>query len=428
MLFVQNEMEHATMVFFILFSVWLTLLILKLFFDILKNLATFYKKVWVMIDFLIIFVSVITISTFILRMRSVGEYLEKLEEVKHNEFVSYFNLLYAEGFLTLFSGILVGVATIRLWKFLRFGIFFRVMERTLSIAAFPLLSVTFAFAIILTGFGFSGILILGNEYPELSSFIKIVATLIQMALKPDQFDLSDYLDFQISYCYFSFYLVCMQVILLLYITVIIMAYVKAQLELSVLPDSYTVGDYIRERMEYLPVLIKTKLHRLRAGEKEDHIVTPKADEFRYANCVGIAKKQIQSMRFIVSCVVRNMSQSAQEQDELTEYEAELMLGVCQSFVLGNQEQDEYELFFKGHFEKERIRLIDEKRITKVADFVKLMFKQKSDEPTTSGSDVTLIRCVRMIHQKNNMLRKWSLQLKLMSFTFDSIDHLLRNLN
>jgi hypothetical protein len=413
MLFVENEVEIMTIIFFILFTVWVVLLMLKLSVGIIKHITTFYKRVWLMIDLLINVMSIICISMFVLRMHMVEDYLNELEKVKHNEFVSYFSLLYVEDFLTFFAGILICIATARLWKFLRFGLFFRITERTLSMAAFPLFAVTFAFAVILTAFGLSGILIYGNEFPELSTFIKIVATLIQLSLKPDQFDLSDYLGIDVSYYYFALYLLLMQIILFVYIIVIIMAYMKAQLEFSVEPESYTVGDYVQERFRYLPRLVRARVERMRGGEKEKSPVTAKADEFRYANSIGVQKSRLNSMRFIVSCIVRNMNQSEMEQAELTQHETEMMLGVCRQFVLKTYVDDEIELFFKGHFVGDQFHFVDEKRIDKMADFVRLMFAFQVEKEGAAKLDLKMAQCSKMAKQKNKLLRRCNLMLKLM---------------
>jgi hypothetical protein len=413
MLFVENEVEIMTIIFFILFTVWVVLLMLKLSVGIIKHITTFYKRVWLMIDLLINVMSIICISMFVLRMHMVEDYLNELEKVKHNEFVSYFSLLYVEDFLTFFAGILICIATARLWKFLRFGLFFRITERTLSMAAFPLFAVTFAFAVILTAFGLSGILIYGNEFPELSTFIKIVATLIQLSLKPDQFDLSDYLGIDVSYYYFALYLLLMQIILFVYIIVIIMAYMKAQLEFSVEPESYTVGDYVQERFRYLPRLVRARVERMRGGEKEKSPVTAKADEFRYANSIGVQKSRLNSMRFIVSCIVRNMNQSEMEQAELTQHETEMMLKVCRQFVLKTYPDDEIVLFFKGHFVGDQFHFVDEKRIDKMADFVRLMFAFQVEKEGAARLDLKMAQCSKMAKQKNMLLRRCNLMLKLM---------------
>jgi hypothetical protein len=427
MLFVENEVEIMTIIFFILFTFWVVLLMLKLSVGIIKNITTFYKRVWLMIDLVINVMSIICICMFILRMHMVEDYLNELEKVKHNEFVSYFSLLYVEDFLTYFAGILICIATARLWKFLRFGLFFRITERTLSMAAFPLFAVTFAFAVILTAFGLSGILIYGNEFPELSTFIKIVATLIQLSLKPDQFDLSDYLGIDVSYYYFALYLLLMQIILFVYIIVIIMAYMKAQLEFSVAPDSYTVGDYVQERFRYLPRLVRARVERMRGGEKEKSPVTPKADEFRYANSIGVQKSTLNSMRFIVSCIVRNMNQSEMEQAELTQHETEMMLGVCRQFVLKTYVDDEIELFFKGHFVGEQFQFVDEKRIDKMADFVRLMFAFQVEEEVAPKPDRKMVQCSKMAKQKNKLLRRCNLMLKLMVCQLNEAETSLENL-
>lgn len=428
MLFVQNEVENMTMVAFVIFTLWMLVLMFKLILGILKDITTFYKNVWLMIDLLINLMSLLSVTLFILRIKMVERYLKSLESVQHNDFVSYYNMMYLEQFLTYFVGVLVCIATARLWKFLRFGEFFRIMERTLSMASVPLLAVTFSFGIVTTAFAFSGIIIFKNEYIELSFFIKIVATLIQLALKPDQFDLTQYTTFIAAYCYFSLYLIAMQVVLLVYITVIIMAYTKARLELSCLPDRYTVKDYILEQSDYVPIFAKSLIARLRAGGVEVPPVTPKADEFRYANCLGVPKSRLKSMSFIVSCIFRNMREVEEDQRVLTTLEEQLMLRVCNTFVLKTIEDDEHELFFKGHFEGEKVKLVDEKRIDKIAEFVDIMFDAKRDlHYSPTPEEKKIIQCYKMAKQQNKILKKCNLFLKLSECKLDEAEEMLTQL-
>ncbi|KYB28219.1 uncharacterized protein LOC107397705 [Tribolium castaneum] len=426
MLYTQNEVEIESMVYFVLFLFWVSMLNIKLLFGIAKNLTDFYKKFWLMLDVVINFMSLLSISMFILRIKMVQRYLTSLEAVKHNDFISYFNMMYLEEFLTYFVAVLVCFATARLWKFLRFGQFFRIMERTLAMAAVPLGAVTFAFGVIITAFAFVGIIIFNNEFVDLSFFVKIVATLIQLSLKPDQFDLMKFITFKLAYVYFSLYLIIMQVILLVYITVIIMAYVKARLELSCVPDRYTVKDYVKEHSEYIPIFVKSLIARLRAGGSEEPPLTPKADEFRYANCVGVAKNRLKSMRFIVSCIFRNMKEKEEDQRVLTDHETTLMLGVCNTFVLKSSEDDEQELFFKGHFEGQNIQLVDEKRIDKIAAFVDIMFEDRPEfgHIAATDSEKTLIDCCKLAKRQNETLRKCTLLLKLVEFKMGDVDRLV----
>lgn len=424
MLYVQNERETTELILFVFFIAWILMLMLKLFIGIIRHYKTFFKRFWLMIDLIINIMSIISVTLFIVRMKMVETYLEKTHIKNLSEFTSYFNMLYIEDFLTYFSACLVIFATIRLWRFLRFGLFFKILEKTLKISAGPLLGVTFNFFLILTAYGLSGVMIFGLEFPELSTFIKIVSTLVQLALKPDQFNMSDYTIYKIAYVYFATYLIMMQIILNTYITVIIMGYTRAQFEFSALPDSYTVNDYFAEKLDYIPKIIRFKIKRLRGGQPQVKRlpVTPKADEFRLANSLSIYKGKMKSMRFIVSCIIRNIGQSEAEKAFLTPYEASLMLGVCNTFVLRISDAETqlgFDMFFKGHFEGQKIQLVDEQKINRIARFVQIFLK--GEELVERKPDPVLDKCSQLVQKKVHILKSCKLQLMLITKKLETVE-------
>jgi hypothetical protein len=411
MVFVHNEMEQVAIVFFLLFVVWVLILLLKRSIGVIKHFRIFYKNFWFIIDLIIITMSLTCISMFVIRLKMVGEYLDALENLKHNDFIGYFTLFYIEDFLTVCTAFLVLISTVRLWKFLRFGLFFRIMETTLSSAAFPLLSATLAFFVVLMAFGLSGVLIFGNEFPELSTLLKIVATLIILSLKPDQFDITDFIEKPLDYWYFSVYLVLMQIILFIYIIIIIMSYVKAKLDFSVEAAPYRVSTFIQEQTRYIPKIFKQRYDRISGGQEDKKLVKPKGDEFRYANSLSTQSNTLKSMKFITKCVMRNSEKGEEERENLTDYDVELMLEVSRG-VLKSHEEDKIEIFFKGHFVGERIRVVDEERITTIAEVVELMLSPKRKKPSAKGQvgvvkkyQQSLMRCALELQKICNEIDK-----------------------
>lgn len=425
MLYVQKETTE--LILFVFYIAWIMLLMLKLFIGIIRHYKTFFRRFWLMIDLILNMMSIISVSLFVARMKMVETYLEHTHIKSLSEFTSYFNTLYIEDFLTYFSACLVIFATIRLWRFLRFGQFFKILEKTLKVSANPLLGVTFNFFIILTAYGLSGVIIFGLEFPELSTFIKIVSTLVQLALKPDQFNMSDYTVYDIAYLYFATYLIMMQIILNTYVTVIIMGYTRAQFEFSSLPESYTVNDYFSEKLNYIPKIIRFKIKRLRGGQQVKRLpVTPKADVFRLANSLSIYRSKMKSMRFIVSCIIRNVGQTEAEKGSLTLYETSLMLGVCNTFVLriSDTKELEFDIFFKGHFEGQKIQLVDEEKIYRMARFVQIFLKGEQLEERKP--DPVLDQYTRLVKRKVKSLNSCRLNLLWLTKQMEDVEQLFDN--
>lgn len=395
---------------FVLFIFFVIVHAVKKVLGIIKNFRTFYKDIWMIFDIVIISMSILSITMWAIRQVLVEEYLDEIEKVNHNIFIPYFSLFYFDDAMSVFAAILVCVATIRLWKFLRFGKIFRIMERTLSLASGPLASVTLAFGVILMGFGLSGILLLGNEFPDFSFIIPIVRTLITLCLKPDQFDIRVFLVEDISYAYFSGYLMLMQIIMLLYITVIVMAYVKAQLESSEEDeDTLTVQSYFTGQYEYFreKINIRFERQRLQGGAQERTMIHPKADEFRYANCVSVQSSALNDIELVTKCVIKNIMKSENDRRRLSESNADLMRRICLELVFKKQEGDDVELFYKGHFAGQSVTLIDEKRIILMEQVVSKLLKQSGEGASVRrlslGYDYE--RCVEMIRRHDKTLKK-----------------------
>src|SRR5699024_8376763 len=103
-----------------------------------------------------------------------------------------FYLFYLEDFLAVFAAILICVATVRLWKFLRFGMFFKILERTLARSFVPLLSVTFAFSLVMVTFAMTILSLCGNNFRHVSGVMKATELLLLMSLESSDVALSEF--------------------------------------------------------------------------------------------------------------------------------------------------------------------------------------------------------------------------------------------
>ena len=323
MLLVHNEVETISYTFFALFILWVVLFFFKQSVGVIKRVRTFYKDVWFMIDFLIVLMSMACIFLFSFRMHLIKIYLNKLESIRRNEFLNYFYLFYLEDFLTVFAAVLVCVATIRLWKFLRFGTMFRVLERTLSISAVPLGSVTFSFTVLLVAFSIVIVILFGNEFEKLDTIVQTVRLLIIMSFKAGELQLSRFVDYKNAVFYFTAYSIVVKIVTFVYIMIIVMSYTEAQLEFSTTTDTYNIKHYVLEQMKYVPRLIRYKFSRLAGGQSKSK-VEPKSDKFLYLNSYNVALNRMKMMEDVTKCAIRHINRPL----SVTDNDINLMLAIC----------------------------------------------------------------------------------------------------
>ncbi|KAJ3643456.1 hypothetical protein Zmor_026166 [Zophobas morio] len=411
MLFVNNEVAYISTVFFTLFIIWVGLLMFKQSLGIVKSFRHFYKDPWLMIDFIIIVLSLLCIFFFALRIHFVGAYLEELETAKHNAFLSYFYLFYIEDFLTFAAAFLVCIATIRLWKFLRFAKMFRMMERTLAVAILPLLCFLIIFATVVMGAGMAFLLLVGKEFKRVRSLVKMIRLMLTMSLKASEMKSTEFLDYKVALFYMVLYIITLELSLFTFITIIVFAYAKAQWEFSSDLGNYTVRDYVLERSAYLRTFFTYKSKRLRAGLMEivDSKVAPKSDKFLYRNSCSVSVPKMRLMKYITRGLIRKQTRKS---SVLTSYDVKLMETICRQIFLKSG-KDEVDVFFMGHVRGTNVKLVDEKRVEKIANITNLLLQEnRLDSFIQEEKNPTLEKYVKAIKRRGSTLRQCTLNLKL----------------
>lgn len=410
LLFVQDEFRIVTAAIFVCFVTWVVVLLLRQSFGILRRLRTFYKDLWFLTDMFILAMSAACIVMTLIRMKMVGQYLDVLEKSKRNEFVSYFSLFYFDEILNIFAAILVCTATMRLWKFLKFGQMFRVLGRTISLASVELISITLMFLVWVLSFAFSGILLFGSDHKEFYTVLEASRTLVVLVLRPTLRTMFVQMESS-AQIFFAIYFVVMQIVIFLFITIIIMAYSKAQLEFSQEEERYTIREYVLEMMSFVPLSIKSKLYRLQGGFSKDVFVSvePKADQFHYANCVSMSADAMKGMGSVVKCALRRrVGPRRKGGAKLLKKDYELMLEVCRYFVLKKRRGGDSEVFFKGKLQGERVRLVDEKRFDVMEKVVKRILVEKEEK-------------VRYVKKQENRMKRFDDNLKILLGKLNEVD-------
>lgn len=162
LLTIIENLPAKNIVVFMAFVVFILLFIYRITLELLEtNVKQYFSKVWNIVDMIIVIQSLGIVAIFIMRNQYVRSLLEHLEETRNNEFVSFIFAAFFDQFMTWWTGILVCISTIRVWKILNFIFIFRVFSLTLLRSAKDLIATT-----ILT---FLFIICLGMLYYNLNS-------------------------------------------------------------------------------------------------------------------------------------------------------------------------------------------------------------------------------------------------------------------
>lgn len=308
-LFANLELEMATLAAFVAFLIVLLLMTFKKAYGLVKSYKSYLKSIWNIMDIAIIIMSVSCIILFMYRVTLVGRFLKQLEVRKHNEFIDYFWLFDLDDILSALAGLLVCIATVRLWKLLRFGVKFIVLEKTIINSAFPLLCMMLYQLVFLLAFGFVGYLLFGSYSLDFKDPSKAINSLTFHSLNLYRLDyeLLTGIHGHIGVIYYSLFMVVTTTIYTLYVTVIIMAYEETSMEFSN-QRRYTVQRFIKEELMCLYDLWRARARgrRLRAGgdtEPEFEKVYPKTDEFRYADCYATSKNKMKAMNIVARSII-----------------------------------------------------------------------------------------------------------------------------
>lgn len=268
------------------------ILILKFFRSGLRTIFNF----WNVFDLIIITMTIFLILLYLYRLQLIKTLMNALELSPNNAFISFSAITYLSRTINIMSAILMCFAIIRLWKYLRFVVVFRVMENTILNAKYILL-VTFIYHIVmLLAFVLTGYILFGAKHNDFKNLTSTFTTLILLSL-----DLFFNVDFiftdSLSCLFYSFFTIFSLAIYTFYISIIVFHYSKCRQELSNIREVYTINDYLKEEFTYYKELLRVRLRgRLRGGQQDhDEAVYPKSFPIRYANCSILSCKLIRNV-------------------------------------------------------------------------------------------------------------------------------------
>ncbi|XP_023313048.1 polycystic kidney disease protein 1-like 2 [Anoplophora glabripennis] len=377
LLFVKEETSDMVWIILFSFIIMLIILIIKLTHRIIRKRKLLLKDIWHVADIFIILISLTCLGLYIARSDVVRIFLSDVESAKNNEFVNYFHLMYTESSLTIVAAILVFLATLRLWKLMRFMTIVKVVEKTLILSAPALLSLFLCQLVFMFACAFFAITKYGDYDYDFRGVIASLTTLFVGSLNFYNFDF-DAISGSVGYLFYSGFMLVTLGIYTIDIAIITISYGEAQFFYSS-EEEYNIVDLLKERCQYYGEVIRVKWRklRLRGGNekgKSDEKVYPKDDEFRYANCVTLQSNKMDAMTCVTKCLLRNMRK--ERKIEITDKDADLIKHTIVN--LFRTDTEEKEIFFTSNVQGEKFKFVDDKVMLKMQGVVEALLSQDDD--------------------------------------------------
>lgn len=370
------------------FMVVLVLFSLKIATNIIMRRKVLFRtfNFWLLIDVIIIILSFGTLALTQHRAYLVKNFLAQIEISKHNSFIEYFNLFKVETYLTYIAAFLVGTATIRLWKLLRFMIVFRIMERTVLLSIKPICALLVWHFIILLMFTYPGVILFGQTSKHFKSITDTVITLLLCFIGQNgSLDPNKVFRNQFQQAYYMSYMIVSISISAIYVSIVIISYQQAQRDFSNI-EQYTLKEYLIEKWGIIWELIRFRCRktRVRGGSDTEpkifQTVYPKADEHRYAKCISISKQRMEQMNLIVQCILKNKDLNY----TLSKEDVELINKTIYAFH-SEEKDDEKDLFFLDNLDDNKVKVIDDYKMLQMEQICSMILdteeqrKQKEEQ-------------------------------------------------
>lgn len=351
-------------------------------------------------DVLIILLSLSCIVLFTYRISLVRNFLTALKYAKRNEFINYDHLFHIEDALNIVAGILVCVATIRLWKLLRFARIFVKMERIILYSIVPLAALFFCQIVLILSFALCGYMMFGNQSSYFKGIWVSICSLFYISLNLyKRFDysvLSATRGF-LGDIYYILFMFTTFTIYTLYVTAIIIGCEMSENYFSNKMQAYTVQDLLKEEVSYFVGLFKVRIEkeRLRGGGEDEEIkVYPKEDSIRYGHFTKISLGKLDAMRAITRAVLHNLGKQRKPDFEIMH---DLVLRMRASEVASEEE----EIFLITN-DGDKTKLIDDKVLVEMEKIVRKLTQNQKKEQVIENAP-SCIQTLNHISQSLNVI-------------------------
>ncbi|KAG5861328.1 hypothetical protein JTB14_036351 [Gonioctena quinquepunctata] len=379
-------------------------LLLKFLIKIVTKKKLLFKDLWTLADILIISLSLTCSFLFLERSFLVKVFLDDIENAKHNEFINYFHLFSSETTLTSIAAALIFIATLRLWKLLRFLLIIKIAEETFRLSVSRLFFLFIYQILVIFLFQLVGRM-LYDEQNEFRNNQDSIMTLVLLALC--FLKIYDFRSVKsiAQRSYFSFYLITSFFFLTTNVTVISSCYGEARLSYSY-QEGYNIFTYLYEQYQYYKnvVAITMRKSRQRGGKDgitstKERAVSPKANEHRYAKCLKMPRSEMDTLCYITCAILRNMKTNP----KLTEKDENLMKMVA-AHIIRHESKDEL-YFFVGISASRKTTLVDDSVLRKMETFLTSILTRGSEEREKGYVNTTFERIQENLKKVSMLLAR-----------------------
>ncbi|XP_017773211.1 PREDICTED: location of vulva defective 1-like [Nicrophorus vespilloides] len=373
-----------------------------------KEKKRFFKDFWHIFDIILFILGVIMILLFFYRHKIIKRLMNELSTSNNNHFVNYFPLVMVGRANVFITATLLALATIRLWKFLRFAKVFQIMERTIRRMALDIFIILIYHCFIYIMFALYLHVMFGDSYELFKTVPQTITTLFLISLNFfDHFDhegLSTY--GSTIYLVYSIFMITSVFFTTIYCTIIIIGFEESKIYFSNRSLQYTILDHIKdESVYYREVCKRQNINlRLRAGndnddnnsdEFEEEKVTPKEYCKRYADCFTMTNDKMLVMRLVAISIIKldkdfKMLSNKAMRKEIVEDKMKLMARITLAMMKPKSEKlRANHVFFSG---KDPIdnstRFVSDDVIMQIEYVVKSIL-EPTEMPTEDHTDVVI---------------------------------------
>ncbi|KAB0792349.1 hypothetical protein PPYR_14308 [Photinus pyralis] len=312
-LFTTNRAAELLFYALIVLSVMFALAFI---YNVMKRILTKTSaiKLWDIVDCVIIVLVVVNLILFFIRLYWLMTLFHKMESVRPDEYINYYDLLYVGEQLFVVESLTLFFITFRIWKMLDFVGICGTCMRTLRAALPELLSVGLVHLIILISWALMCHMIFGKSSNSFRDFQTSLATIVLFTKDRSHLE---YHHFWNVYGAFMIYIYTIVTLIMFgfYFAIIRAYYSRCKKRDSGIVEFYSFHMYIRDNFWVCVTKIKkvVQAFRLKAGAdsesppvKPSSRVYPKGVADRYGDVVAVSGFDIQAMSLAARACLHNM--------------------------------------------------------------------------------------------------------------------------
>ncbi|XP_050309542.1 uncharacterized protein LOC126745651 isoform X2 [Anthonomus grandis grandis] len=369
-----------------LFAISIFILVVRVLYKLVKKRAAYFNDVWSLFDIVIILLTGISIYFSYARDKAIKSYIKTVSNAKNNEFIPYFHLFDTDDLLTVLTGSLVFVATLRLWKLLRFMVIIKIAEKTISLSWKSLLVCMLYQTVYLIAFSAIFVIFISSSGKDFRDYPTAFTTLLLLSMNLyNNFNVKQFDNHPLGVLFYVVFMLFSLLFMTVYIAIVNIYYADAK-DLYA-DDESQVKKFVQEKWKYYKNLLRVRRKNLRGGEDiepdDGLVIKPKSGE-RFEDAIAVPKNRMDAMTFISMCVLRK-----REGIKITtEEDFQLMSKTIKALYGKSSKKDIF--FITG--DSQHIQFVANRRLCQIADLCeKLVRISRNDVRASRKIGKTIIQ-------------------------------------